>query len=108
MEQNIVKTPEEVLEIINNYCDPEFISRINKEIKGYLDDNHWLIEFKRGTEEKPYWRINFPSTIRNGEKKYLIKLFKEAGWPSVIIQNSEEKGEPVGMSSITFGLSDPD
>ena len=88
--------------IVDNHVDQELINRIEKEIDSKLNDPNHVRDNRRGPPEDPYWTIVVQGHLNHMEKGVLAGKYTKAGWPHVMVKNSDENGERPGLVGITL------
>lgn len=80
----------------------EFVEQAIEHIDKSLSDPNYVQNMVCNKGQNPTFRFGIPGTATAGDKAKLVRLYREAGWGVVEVQNSEENGERAGMVGVTL------
>ncbi len=90
-------TPQQVDQLV----DQSRVANVIRQVDEKLSDPVWITNWRCGTGDERFWSVPLPETLSPGEKAAIKLAYQDAGWRKVVVTNSEDNGERVGMCSVT-------
>ena len=92
------KSVEKLLEETHTPLAQLAIERIDRD----LNDPVWLKNWICNERHNPTWRFSFSGTFSEADKKIIEGAYHQAGWGTVVVTNSADRGEAPGACGVTL------
>lgn len=72
------------------------------DIDSRLNNPAWVKSWVCNEDKNPTWRMSFVGRLSAGEKAAITNAYRDAGWGTVKVSNSEDEGERPGLFGVTL------